>query len=270
MDLHEPWAYDFAHQSREEAQMDLSGRSVLITGAANGLGRAFAERLAADGAGVGILDVDATRAGGLASSIQAGGGTAVAVTADVTDRAAVTRAVAEVAAALGGLHGLVNNAGIIHVTRCPFDEIPVAEWDRVFDVNVKGTWNTSAAAVPFLKAAGGGAIVNLSSSMALKGGPQRAHYVASKGAIIALTRVMAKELGDSWIRVNAVCPGSTLTEADPSPETLAQREKAASLRALKRMEHPRDVVGAVSFLLGDDSSFITGQNLVVEGGGILT
>lgn len=249
---------------------NLNGKVVAVTGAAHGLGRAFADRIASSGGSVALIDIDSEGVEAAASEIRSLGGDAVAFTADVSDRGSIAAGIDATVEHFGRLTGLVNNAGLIHVTRCGFEDVPDEEWDRVFDVNLKGTWYASIAATKHLRTNGSGSIINLASSMAYRGGPLRAHYVASKAAIQGLTRVMAKELGVHWIRVNAVCPGSVLTEDDPDDDTLTWRGSAAGLRALARMSVPSDIVGPVEFLLSDDSEFITGQTLLVEGGGILT
>lgn len=249
---------------------NLDGAVIAITGAAHGLGRAFADRVARSGGAVGVIDIDAAGADAAAQAIRDRGGEAAAFAADVSDRGQITAAIDGTASEFGRLTGLVSNAGLINVTACPFDQIPEEEWDRVFDVNLKGTWYTASAAVPHLRANGSGSIVTLASSMSYRGGPLRAHYLTSKAAIQALTRAMAKELGEHWIRVNAVCPGSTLTEEDPDEGTVDRRQRAAQRRVLARMSVPEDIVGPVEFLLSDDSAFMTGQTLIVEGGDILS
>lgn len=249
---------------------NMSGKVVAITGAAHGLGKAFAERIASSGGTVALIDIDTEGAEAAAAAIRERGGDAAAFTGDVAHRGSITAAIDTSVERFGKLTGLVNNAGLIHITRCGFEDVPEEEWDRVFNVNLKGTWHTSIAAAPHLRANGSGSIVNLTSSMVYRGGPLRAHYVASKAAIQGLTRVMAKELGAEWIRVNAVCPGSVLTEEDPDDEILAWRGSAAGIRVLARMSVPGDIAGPVEFLLSDDSEFITGQTLLVEGGGIFT
>jgi len=249
---------------------NLDGKVVAVTGAARGLGRAFADRVAESGGSVALIDVDADGVAAAAQAIRDRGGKAVSFNADVSDRASIAAAIDATVEHFGRLTGLINNAGLIHLTMCGFEDIPEDEWDRVFDVNLKGTWFSSIAATPHLRANGSGSIINLASSMAYRGGPLRAHYVASKAAIQGLTRVMAKELGADWIRVNAVCPGSVLTEENPDEGILEWRGSAAEIRVLARMSVPGDIVGPVEFLLSDDSEFITGQTLLVEGGGIFT
>jgi NAD(P)-dependent dehydrogenase (short-subunit alcohol dehydrogenase family) len=242
---------------------------VLITGAARGLGRAFALGFAARGDVVAAADLDAGAAGETAAL--AGGG-AIAVGLDVADAASVQAAVTEVAERLGGIDVLVNNAGLYAgLKRAPFHELEEDEWDRVMAVNVKGPWLCARACVPVRREAGAGAIVNISSSTAINGSAMFAHYVASKGAVIALTRSMAREVGPLGIRVNAIAPGYTLTDAsramfagqDVDPETYA-----VDRGSIKRPAQPEDVVGAALWLADEGSGYVTGQTIVVDGGRI--
>ena len=223
---------------------------VLVTGAAGGLGRAFADALGRRGDEV--LGVDVS------------GGD---MRCDVTSEADCEAAVAAAVQRFGGLDALVNNAGIVAVTRAPCREIPVDEWDRVLAVNAKGTWLMTRAAIPALSAAGGGAIVNLASETAYSGSRGMTHYVASKAAVIGLTRALARELGPAGIRVNAIAPGYTDTEAARAigdPETYDVRPTP-----LGRVARPDDIVGTLLYLLGTDSAFVTGQVLLVNGGRVL-
>ena len=240
---------------------------VLVTGAARGLGRAFALAFAERGDAVACADLDADGAAGTAEEV---GGLGLAL--DVADAASVEAAVREVVARLGGVDVLVNNAALYAgLHRGPFHEIPDDEWDRVMAVNVRGTWLCARACVEPMRAAGGGAIVNLASTTALNGSAGFAHYVASKGAVIALTRSMAREVGPLGIRVNAIAPGFTLTDAsrslfagqDVDPETYA-----LDRGSLKRPAQPGDVVGAALWLTSEGSGYVTGQTIVVDGGRI--
>lgn len=247
----------------------LDGKAIVVTGSAHGIGRAYSERLAADGAMVAMLDIDGKRNDQVAAAINAAGGRALPLTADVRDFAAFRIAVDRAAKDLGRLTGIANNAGMLNVvpiTRCAFEDIPDAEWDEAFRLNTKAAWYGCKAAVPHLRANGGGSIVNIGSSTIFRGVPTRAHYVASKSALIGFNRTIARELGKDNIRVNLVCPGSTLSEEDPSPETIRMREEVIKTRALQRLERPADLVGTMSFLMSDDSAFITGQTFLVDGG----
>ena len=249
--------------------MRLADKAVVVTGAAHGIGRAYAERLAAEGAKVALLDIDAKRNSEVAEGICNKGGAALAVATDVRDFAMFKAAVDEAARAFGKLTGIVNNAGMLNVvpiTRCNFEDIPDAEWDESFRLNTKSAWYGCKAAVPHLRANGGGSIVNIGSSTIFRGVPTRAHYVAAKAALIGFNRTIARELGKDMIRVNLVCPGSTLSEEDPSPETIKMRDDVIKTRALPRREVPADLVGTIAFLQSEDSAFITGQTFLVDGG----
>lgn len=249
--------------------MALANKSVVVTGAAHGIGRAYSERLAADGASVALLDIDAKRNEEVADGIRRSGGKALAIAADVRDFASFKRAVDQAAKAFGSLTGIVNNAGMLNVipiTRCNFEDIPDSEWDESFRLNTKSAWYGCKAALPHLRANKGGSIVNIGSSTIFRGVPTRAHYVAAKAALIGFNRTIARELGGDNIRVNLVCPGSTLSEEDPTPETVAMREAPVKTRCLQRIERPSDLVGTIAFLMSDDSAFTTGQTFLVDGG----
>jgi 3-oxoacyl-[acyl-carrier protein] reductase len=249
--------------------MNLSGKTIIVTGAAHGLGRAYAERLAADGANVALLDIDGPRVREVTAAIVGSGAMAHAIEADVRDYTQVEGAVRETADRFGALNGIVNNAGMLNVvpvSRVTLEHISDEEWDEAFRLNTKSAWYGGKAALPYLKAAGGGSIVNVSSSTILMGVTTRGHYVASKSALIGLTRTMAREFGEFGIRVNALLPGSTLSEEDPDESVIAMRERPVALRSLKRVERPADLVGTISFLMSDDSAFMTGQVLLVDGG----
>lgn len=240
-------------------------RTVLITGGAGGLGRAFAQGFADRGYRVAVADIDAAGAEETARLLRESGAETMSLAVDVTSVES-TDAMAAAVAEFGGGHidVLVNNAAIYAgVTRSPFEEIDPGEWDRVMAVNLKGPWMCARACSPYL--AEGGSVVNLSSSTILSGSAHWMHYVASKGGVVALTRVMAKELGARSITVNAIAPGFTLTEA--SYGLMEQAETYGVDRgAIKRASQPDDIVGAALFLAGPDSKYITGQTLVVDGG----
>ncbi|MGY3565103.1 SDR family NAD(P)-dependent oxidoreductase [Sinomonas sp. RB5] len=242
-----------------------SPRLALITGAAGGLGRAFALGFASRGYKVAVADVNAAGAEETAQLLRSQGSEALALKVDVTDVAS-TEAMAAEAAEFGGggIDVVVNNAAIYAtVTRSPFEEIDPAEWDLVMGVNLKGPWLVTRAASPYL--GDGGRVINLSSATIYSGSEQWAHYVASKGGVVALTRVLAKELGKRGVTVNAIAPGFTLTEA-----SYGLMENAATYGvdrgAIKRASQPEDIVGAAMFLASPDSSYMTGQTLVVDGG----
>ena len=249
----------------------LAGRSVIITGAANGLGRTYAIEIAAAGANVLITDIDEPGAERLAREIRASGGGAIARRADVMVLDDLVAAAAAATAEFGGIDGLVNNAGIMGVipmSRVPFEDVPDAEWDLVFDTNVKGAWYACKAVVPHLRRRGGGSVINISSSTHFAGDANRIHYVSSKSALIGFTRTLSRDLGSDSIRVNAIAPGSILTEPDPSAEMLQFREAWVQRQAIRHQLTSVDVTGLVIFLLSDASRYLTGQTIVVDGGAV--
>ena len=234
----------------------LDGQVAIVTGAAQGIGRKIAEGLAGAGARVVVADVQA--ADEVANPLE---GMAVAV--DVSDQAACERM------AQAAIDVLVNNAGIwSSLEPTPFDHLSVDEWKRVFDVNVLGMYLATRAVAPFMRQAGRGRIINLSSGTPYKGVPFFLHYVTSKGAVIAMTRALAKELGADNVLVNTIAPGFTLSDGVlHNPVQLEQlQDVSAKARVLVRDQYPEDIVGAVLFFAGEESSFITGQSLVVDGG----
>ena len=247
----------------------IEGKTVVVTGGGHGIGRAYCERLAREGAGVVVADLDGAAAERVAGGLRAEGCEAVAVQVDVAAWDSV-RAMAERAVErFGGVDGLVNNAAVfatVPISRVGFEAIDEAEWDRVMAVNVKGVWQCCRALAPALRARGAGSIVNIASGTVFHGHGMRLHYVASKAAVVGITRVLSRELGPDNVRVNTVAPGNTLSEEDPTPEVRAMREAAIAARSLKRLQTPEDLVGAVLFLLSDDAAFITGQTLLVDGG----
>ena len=245
---------------------DLASRAVIVTGAAGGLGRAFSLAFAEVGARVAAADVDLDGAEETAELIRRQDGVAIAVAVDVSSPSSVQEMAEATVRALGGIDVLVNNAALYGtVDRKPFYELDPESWDRVMEVNLKGPWLCARACVQPMRDRGGGAIVNISSATVFSGSPLFAHYVASKGGLIALTRVMARELGDFGIRVNAVAPGFTLTEA--SLGLIEDAESyGVSRGAIKRSSQPDDIVGTVLFLASSASAFVTGQTIVVDGG----
>ena len=247
--------------------MRCSEQVAIVTGGAMGIGHAIVQALLAEGAKVIIAD----RAGAAeaAAALDNAGDSVIGIPCDVSsqsDAEAMANAALE---AFGRIDVLVNNAGIYSsLTMKPFEELDVEEWRRVLDVNVIGQAMATAAVIPAMRRQGGGSVVNLSSGTPFKGVPFMLHYVASKGAINAMTKALAKELGAADIRVNAVAPGFTLS--DGVLENPHQLEKLQDIsrqaRVLQRDQHPEDIVGAVVFFASQESAFVTGQTLVVDGG----
>ena len=242
----------------------LDGKTVVVTGAARGLGRAFAESCAQAGATVVIADIEEALGRESEAALRAAGHDVHFHSVDIGDPDSITAFAAAVAAVHPRIDGLVNNAAIATgIGGKRYDEIDIETWDRVFRVNVRGTWLMVKSIVPLMK--DGGGIVNLASDTALWGAQNILHYVGSKGAIISMTRSLARELGPQRISINAIAPGIVrvwATEYVPK----ARHELYETGRAIPCAQHPEDVVGAVVFLLSDASRFITGQTLPVNGG----
>jgi len=241
----------------------LEGKVAVVTGAAQGIGNAIARGLAAEGARIVVADLN--RAEEAAEEFEDGVGLAV----DVADEAQVERMAREVVERCGRIDILVNNAGLYASLQMrPFTEIPVEEWRQVMDVNVLSMFLTARAVVPRMREQGGGRIVNISSGTPFRGVPFLLHYVTSKGAIVALTRALAKELGRDEVLVNCVAPGFTMSDGvREHPEVIeALRDVSVSSRTLQRDQEPEDVVGAVVYLCGPGATFVTGQTIVIDGG----
>jgi len=242
----------------------LDGRVAIVTGAGRHLGRAYALGLAAEGATVVAADI--IDAAPVAAEIAEAGGSAAATLLDVTDEAS-TQAVADFTAdRYGRIDVLVNNAGWFRQAwRGAWTEIDVEEWDRAFAVNVRGTWLACGAVVPHMRSRGYGKIINIGSTTVWKGTAGFLHYVSAKAAIIGLTRALAREVGDDGICVNMLCPDyipdAEMLRADPERDAFV-----ISQRVLKRTEVPDDMLGALAFLAGPGSDFVTGQSLLVNGG----
>jgi NAD(P)-dependent dehydrogenase (short-subunit alcohol dehydrogenase family) len=246
----------------------LSGRKVLVTGGARGLGLAFATRIAEQGASVVIADVLHGLAQQEAARLSATGLKVHALALDLTSPESVTDCANQAIAHLGGLDGLVNNGAITNSGGVNCEDLKMDMWDRVMDVNVRGTWLMTNACSKALRASGKGAIVNLASDTPLWGAPRLMAYVASKGAIIAMTRSLAREFGTDEVTVNAVAPGLTLVEATAYiPKE--RHDFYLNGRAIKREQVPDDVCGAVVFCLSDLSRFVTGELIAVNGGFVM-
>jgi NAD(P)-dependent dehydrogenase (short-subunit alcohol dehydrogenase family) len=244
----------------------LRGKAVVVTGAAQGLGRAYARDLCARGARVVVADLNEERASAVVGELVDAGGEALVAAVDVSDEASCRAMVTTSQEAFGPLHGLVNNAAIFSTLAMkPFWEITTEEWDQVQAVNVRGVWLVTKAVLPAIDESGG-SIVNISSGVFWLGRPDYLHYVASKGAVIGMTRSMARELGGRNVRVNAVTPGPVYTEVPRGTVTPEQKAGMRERQCLARNADPNDLVGVVAFLLSDESRFVTGQTLNVDGG----
>jgi NAD(P)-dependent dehydrogenase (short-subunit alcohol dehydrogenase family) len=248
----------------------LEGRVCIVTGAAQGIGANYAKSLAGEGAKVFVSDIDDASA--VADEIRASGGDALALRSDVADWDSCQEMVAKTVEAFGRLDVLINTAAIFgKLERASIDEISPELFDRVMKVNVGGTFLCTKAAVPVMREQRYGKIVNISTSRIFAGLPFYLHYDASKGAVFGMTRAMAKELGDDGIRVNAIAPGSTMSENVKARTDWRDGGPAAKLvgRSLKRLQEPDDLIGACIFFASAESDFVTGQTLVIDGGGAM-
>jgi NAD(P)-dependent dehydrogenase (short-subunit alcohol dehydrogenase family) len=245
------------------------GKVAIVTGGASGIGFAFSQALA--DAGFSVVIADLHGADGAAAKLRAKGRAAAGLTADVAsepDAEAMARVARE---EFGGVDVLVNNAGLFTALALkPFDQISNDEWRRVMEVNTLGPFNCAKAVLPALRERGGGRIINIASTTAIKGTPMMLHYVASKGAVIGFTRALARELGAQGITVNAIAPGFTLSEGVLQAkihEVIGDAARRTS-RSIQRDQVPADLIGALLFLAGDGAAFITGQTIAVDGGGV--
>ena len=246
----------------------MSGKVAVVTGAAQGIGRTYAEALAADGASVVVTDIEDTS--DAVAAIKAQGGEAIGMITDVTSDDSLEEMVRETESAFGPIEVLVNNAAVFAaLSMKPFVQIPNDEWDLVMRVNVRGPFQAAKAVVPSMKKNGRGKIINISSGTVLRGAPMFLHYVSSKGAVIAQTRAISRELADDNIHVNTIVVGFTESEGVIQHSQLgAARTPTLAMRAIKRDMLPEDIVGAMMFLASEDSDFITGQSINVDGGAL--
>jgi 3-oxoacyl-[acyl-carrier protein] reductase len=245
----------------------LTDQTIIVTGAATGIGQAFALGAAAQGAHVVVADMHA--ADETLDLIAQAGGRATYARVDVSDETSV-RAMAETALqATGRIDGLVNNAAYFReVKLTPFEELDSAQWDRIFQVNVKGVWLCCKAVMPAMRARGSGSIVNIASVVAVAGQPGYLHYVATKGAVLSMTKGLAKECGKDGVRVNVIAPGFVITDATKN-RPIEWQQSFLKARALSREQRPTDLVGTALYLLSDLAGFVSGQTIVVDGGHIM-
>lgn len=246
--------------------MRLKDKVAIVTGAARGLGQTFSLALAKEGAKVMVVDIaDLERT---VKEIESSGGVVKPFRADVSNEKDTLEMAEETFKSFGRIDILVNNAAIIYgLTRKPFFEIDPQEWDRVMRVNVKGPWLCTKAVFPYMKQQGKGKIINLSSETFFTGSHGFVHYVASKGGVVGLTRALSVELGPYQINVNAIAPGFTDTEASRSIADVTQYDVTRT--PLGRLQQPNDLIGAMIFLASDESDFVTGQTLLVDGGRVM-
>jgi NAD(P)-dependent dehydrogenase (short-subunit alcohol dehydrogenase family) len=244
----------------------LDGQVAIVTGAGRGIGVEYAKVLAAEGAKVTVSDIIDTD--NTVNIIKQAGGEAIGIHCDVTDPENIRAMVAETISTFGKLDILVNNAALFaDLKQGSFLDIDEAEWDRVMQINTRGVFSCVKAAVPEMKKNGYGKIINIASGTVFKGTPMLLHYVSSKGAQVAFTRALAREVGDDGITVNCIAPGLTMSEKVINDDQwTAVKDGNTASRAIKREQMPEDLIGALVFFSSKDSDFITGQTLVVDGG----
>jgi NAD(P)-dependent dehydrogenase (short-subunit alcohol dehydrogenase family) len=245
----------------------LAGRTVIVTGAATGIGQAFAIGAGQQGANVVVADMNA--ADETVTAIEAAGGRALALRVDVAEPDSVQAMARAALDRFGRIDGLVNNAAYFReVKLTPFEELEPAHWDRILAVNVKGVWQCCKAVMPAMREQKSGAIVNIASVVAVAGQPGYLHYVASKGAVLAMTKGLAKECGAHNVRVNVIAPGFVITDATKH-RPIEWQQSFLKARAISREQRPDDLVGTALYLLSDLAAFVSGQTIVVDGGHIM-
>lgn len=245
----------------------LADRTIIVTGAATGIGQAFALGCAAQGANVVVADMNA--ADETVAAIESTGGRVLAVRVDVADQESVQAMADAALERFGRIDGLVNNAAYFReVKLTPFEELDPVQWDRIFAVNVKGVWQCCKAVMPAMRKQGSGSIVNISSVVAVAGQPGYLHYVATKGAVLSMTKGLAKEVGPYGVRVNVIAPGFVITDATRN-RPVEWQQSFLKARAISREQRPDDLVGTTLYLLSDLSGFVSGQTIVVDGGHIM-
>jgi NAD(P)-dependent dehydrogenase (short-subunit alcohol dehydrogenase family) len=245
----------------------LKERVVIITGAGQGIGRAFAKAFAAAGARAVIAELNEKKAADVSAEIMKAGGEALAVTTDVADDASIKEMIEIVEDEYGRIDVLINNAGIFSTLEMrPFDQIPLDEWERVLRVNLTGPFLCARAVLPAMRRAKWGRIINMASGAVRLGRPNYLHYIATKSALMGMSLSMARELGADNITVNAILPGATFTEIERKTITPEQKERIVAMQCIPRAEVPEDLVGAALFLASDAARFVTGQSINLDGG----
>ena len=252
--------------------MKLKDKVAIITGGAYGIGRAYAMRFGDEGAKIVIADINLEAATATVEALKEKGAEALAIRTDVSSLEDTQQMVKKTAEHFGRIDILINNASVfgrVKVDRVPFWELTVEQWDRTMAVNLRGTFLCSQAVFPYMKAQGSGKIINTASGTVFSGASNYAHYIASKGGVVALTKALAREVGEYNININCIAPGSTFSEDTSNQAEFERRKREAAPRAMKRVEYPEDLVGTAVFLASSDSDFITGQTVVVDGGRIM-
>lgn len=245
----------------------LEGKVAIVTGAGQGIGRVFAKAFALAGAKIVVAEKNRVSGEATEQEVASAGGETMFFEVDVGDQASVEGMVRKTDEHFGGVDILVNNAAIFSTLEMrPFDEIPLPEWEKVMQVNVTGSFLCARAVLPMMKRNNKGRIINIASGAVTLGRPNYLHYVASKGAVITMTRSMARELGPFGITVNSILPGATFTEIERKTVTPAQKEKIVAMQCIPRPQVPEDLVGPMLFLASDASAFVTGQAITVDGG----
>ena len=248
----------------------LDGKTAIVTGSAQGIGATYALALAREGAAVVVVDIDDPST--TVDGVRQAGSEALGIRADISDGDAVTDVMRQSISAFGQVDILINNAAILNSLKMKaFEDIPVAEWDALMRVNVRGTFQCTQAVVPDMRQRKYGKIINIASSVVMTAPPRFPHYVAAKGAVMAMTKALARELGDDNICVNALAPGLVMSEGIERSAEWSQerRQRIINSRGIKRTQVPDDLVGAMLFLATPDSDFVTGQTIVVDGGEVM-
>lgn len=253
--------------------MRLKDKVAIVTGGAQGIGKAYVNGFIREGAKVVIADINLEAAKATAAEVVGSGGEALAIETDVSVLEDTLEMAKKTVERFGGIDILVNNAGLMNKVpvsrKIPFYELDLDEWDKVMAVNCKGVLLCIRAVFPHMKNQEAGKIINISSIQFHNGGSIKyVHYIASKAAVIGMTRALARELGENNINVNCIAPSAVVTEETTDTATLERHKRAAERRAIKRVEYPEDLVGTAIFLASSDSDFITGQTIVVDGGDV--